>query len=752
MSYLAAPLDWLRSSLAGKLVAVGILLYGFLVALLVWQLVSLEVAALTQQRLDRAEGTASMLAASGAPWVVSGQRAGLQELTAASNFLKEQRYALFLDTEGRILAHSDRGLVGMHAVGPFVEGLRAGRPVSRILASSDEAIDAAAPVMLKGRPVGWAWVSISMSEVRSEMNKVLARAVAFGCVAVLIGLAFALAIARSVTRRVKALASVSDRFRRGERGVRVAVQGSDEVADAARGLNAMLEAVNETERKLTEAQAFAGVGTFRIEPDRDFLTCSAEMLAVLGLDPRRPSPTIRQLLKALPAEQRMGLLTLARDRKHVVSSRTLTVRRPDGSERLCWVQVRSERKAGAAAILGIVQDVTEREAAAAQLRQSQKMEAVGQLTGGLAHDFNNLLAVAIGNLDIANDQLPIGSLTKEAVEEALQAILRGSSLTKQLLAFSRRQPLATRSIDINAMVREFEPLWRRTAGGDIVVRTQLAPAIRPTRADPAQLESALLNLVINARDAMREGGTVTIETADSEIEDGLADGPFQDIPPGRYSVVTVSDTGHGMSPEVRERACEPFFTTKSVGAGTGLGLSMIYGFAKQSGGHLKIYSEVGYGTAIRLYLPVSDDPADSIVPNEQGEAVPLADGETILVVEDDDHVRRLVQRQLRELGYMVLSASNGVEALRRLEEQSVDLLFTDIVMPGGVTGIELGVRARQSRPDLRILYTSGFTRAGPTDLSKGAALLTKPYRKSDLAVSVREALDSPRFGLAGAEP
>jgi CheY-like chemotaxis protein len=337
------------------------------------------------------------------------------------------------------------------------------------------------------------------------------------------------------------------------------------------------------------------------------------------------------------------------------------------------------------------------------------------------------------------------------VEEALQAILRGSSLTKQLLAFSRRQPLASRSVDINALIREFEPLWRRSAAGNIEVRTRLAPDLPATKADPSQLESALLNLLINARDAMANGGTVTIETAYTDIDEAMADGLFQGVPPGRYSVVTVSDTGHGMSAEVIERACEPFFTTKSVGAGTGLGLSMIYGFAKQSGGHLKIYSEVGYGTAIRLYLPASDDPADSVTYARSEDAMPLAEGETILIVEDDDHVRRVVQRQLRELGYMVLSAADGREALRRLDEQRVDLLFTDIVMPGGITGVELGARAARSWPDLKILYTSGFTRTGPAELSEGAPLLIKPYRKSDLAVRVREALRARRLELAGAE-
>jgi signal transduction histidine kinase/HAMP domain-containing protein len=749
---LSAPLNWMRESLARKLVAAVFLNCCLVTGLLAWLLVGQEAAALRQQRVERAEGVASILAASAASRLAVHDQAGLRELTAAATSMNGERFAMILDRDGRVLAHSDARLVGKRAADRAAKALLAGPARSRLIASTSESLDAAAPIIVEGRPAGWTWVSFTLGAVHTKLRETVMAAIAVGSVALLLALIVTLALAGRVTRRVEGLANVLDRFGAGERGVRVPIRGRDEIAAASRGLNTMLEAVTETERSLTQVQAFAGLGSIRFEEGSTHLDCSSEMLALLGMNAQAGSIYVGRLLKALPADQRTGILAIAREGKPVVSNRTCTVRRADGSERVCWVQIRAERSAGGRSIiLGIVQDATEREAAAAQLRQAQKMEAVGQLTGGLAHDFNNLLAVAIGNLDIANEDLPSGTLAKEAVEEALQAILRGSSLTKQLLAFSRQQPLSSKSVDVNALIRRFEPLCGRTVGGRIAVRTRLARDLPPTKVDPSQLESALLNLLINARDAMSDGGTVTIETACAQIDSSMVDGPFSEITPGRYSVLTVSDTGEGMTPEVRERACEPFFTTKSVGAGSGLGLSMIYGFAKQSDGHLKIYSEIGRGTAVRLYLPASTAPADPEGQEFALEEMPLAGGETVLVVEDDEEVRRVVQRQLRELGYMVLSAANGQEALRRLEDHRVDLLFTDIVMPGGLTGVELGARAGEARPDLRILYTSGFTRAGASELPEDASLLTKPYRKRDLAVRVRDALDSPRLQPAGAE-
>jgi CheY-like chemotaxis protein len=372
------------------------------------------------------------------------------------------------------------------------------------------------------------------------------------------------------------------------------------------------------------------------------------------------------------------------------------------------------------------------------------MEAVGQLTGGLAHDFNNLLAIMIGNLDLLAEELPAGD-SREYVEEALGAAVRGAELTRQLLAFSRRQSLAPKAIDLNQLISDTSALWRRTVGDSIEVRVELEDRLWPTLADPSQVESAILNLVINARDSMPDGGALTVETRNRTF--GAADyrsGGEEDIVPGDYSVVTVSDSGCGMTPETVVRAFEPFFTTKAPGQGTGLGLSMIYGFARQSGGHVRIYSELGHGTSVSLYLPR----ADRLPGRSDGSAAPLvkASGETLLLVEDDEGVRRIASRQLRELGYRVITATNGPEALEALAgHPEVELLFTDIVMPGGMNGLDLARRALETRPDLRVLHTSGFTRPSIEDrlpTPGDILLLRKPYRKAELAEKVRQVLDT----------
>ena len=744
MRLLRLPLDYVRSSLARKLVAVVVLVYGLLTLLLVWGLIVREGEALETNRIHRAEGMASMLATSGASWVLSEDQAGLQELTSAAAAMKQHRYSMFLDRSGRVLAHTNPRLAGRDAVDPRARSLRESAIEPRIIAVTEEAVDAAAPVIVDGRHVGWAWVSIGLTDVRQQVESLAIRSAADAAAAVALGLIVTLLIARGVTRRTADLAAVTERFRKGERNIRIAVRGRDEVAAAARGVNAMLEAVTDSEKSVREVQRIAGLASWRYDPDLPNLEWADDVYELFGFDPAAGPPSFDQFLDTLPAEQSNTLRSLATARADVVRSLTLTPRRGDGRERVCWVEVRSERNSRGTRILSLIcQDVTEREAAAAQLRQAQKMEAVGQLTGGLAHDFNNLLAIVIGNLDLVSEALEEGTLAREATDEALEAALRGSKLTKQLLAFSRRQTLAARSVDLNALIREFEPLWRRTVGAHIEVRVRLADDLQLTKVDPAQVESAILNLVINARDAMPDGGALTLETDTIELGQGGDEAAFEEVAPGKYSIITVSDTGHGMPAEVVQRACEPFFTTKGVGRGSGLGLSMIYGFVKQSGGHLKIYSEPGHGTAVRLLLPVSEEAADPATPLKRNGTLPLAKDETVLVVEDDDKVRQIVLRQLGELGYNVISASNGSQALKLLDRHKVDLLFTDIVMPGGMSGLELGERAAAAAPMLRILYTSGFTRAGASGKAAGAALLSKPYRKSDLAARVRQMLDEP---------
>ena len=389
-------------------------------------------------------------------------------------------------------------------------------------------------------------------------------------------------------------------------------------------------------------------------------------------------------------------------------------------------------------------DLIEKKQAEAQLRQAQKMEAVGQLTGGVAHDFNNLLTVIIGNLEFAAGRASKAAELTDPIDRALSAAETGAALTHRLLAFSRQQALQPENTDLNQVVTGMTDLLRRTLGEPIDIDVRLSKELWLALADKSQVESALLNLAINARDAMPDGGKLAIETANTQLDADYAARNVE-VAPGDYVVLAVSDTGSGMAPEVAERAFEPFFTTKGVGKGSGLGLSMIYGFAKQSAGHLKIYSEPGHGTTVRLYLPrakTREAPAVASVDSIMGQH----GTETILVVEDDPGVRQLAVAQLRSLGYQVLEAPDGASAIALLEgDAKVDLLFTDVVMPGGMTGRQLAEESRRLRPQMKVLFTSGYTPDSMLHdgkLGSGAQLLSKPYRREGLAKKVREVLDN----------
>lgn len=394
------------------------------------------------------------------------------------------------------------------------------------------------------------------------------------------------------------------------------------------------------------------------------------------------------------------------------------------------------------AVLAINSDITRNLELEAQLHRAQRLEAVGQLTGGVAHDFNNLLTIILGNSDLLAEKLEGQATLFRAADLIRNAAMSGGELTKRLLAFARRQVLEPKSVDVNKVLSGMDSLLRRALGEDLEVETIRGAGLWSALVDPAQLENVILNLCINARDAMPEGGRLTLETANASIDQGYSD-QHVEIAPGQYVMVTVSDSGTGISPEHLARVFDPFFTTKAPGKGTGLGLSMAYGFAKQSHGHISIYSEVGHGTTVRLYLPRAEQTAEGVA------AVVLSDAayrgtETILLVEDNDSVRDTAEHQLQSLGYRVIAASGGEAALALLlEEPSIAILFTDVVMPGGMSGRELAEAARAIRPNLKVLFTSGYTENSIVHhgrLDPGVHLLHKPYRKTDLARRLRAVL------------
>ncbi len=440
-------------------------------------------------------------------------------------------------------------------------------------------------------------------------------------------------------------------------------------------------------------------------------------------------------------------------------------RRKDGSEFSAEASIAKQVVDGRKAYMVVVRDVTERKAAEAALAsanselearvadrtraleaeirrreeahaaliQSQRMEAFGQLTGGVAHDFNNLLTIISGNLELLSDTVHSGS-EAALLKRASDAADMGASLTRRLLTFARRRRLTPQVLDVNEMILNLTQLLQRSLGGAIALTTLLEGNVGRTRADPSELENAILNLAINARDAMPSGGNLVIESRNATTFEAGMPGD------GAFVLISVSDTGHGMPPEVIERAFEPFFTTKEPGRGTGLGLSTIYGFAEQSGGHVAIQSEPGKGTTINLYLPHAEETCER--QSEAAEPAPLSENsEVVLVVEDNAEVREVTMQRVEGLGYVALEAENGAAALRMLEAgEDVQVVLSDVVMPGGVSGYDLVRWIREHAPAIKVLLTTGYAAEETQPGAAEVAILRKPYKRADLAVALRDAL------------
>jgi PAS domain S-box-containing protein len=432
------------------------------------------------------------------------------------------------------------------------------------------------------------------------------------------------------------------------------------------------------------------------------------------------------------------------ERKIIGIGREVIGLRKDGSTFPMDLSVGEARQDGESIFVGIIHDLTGRKQTEEQLRQAQKMEMVGQLSGGIAHDFNNLLTVIVGNAEHLGEQLKFRQDLQRIAGDICQAGERGAELTQRLLAFSRRQLLQPRAVECHELLDSMHKLLRRTLRENIEI--EIAPNPEPLRAfaDRAQLESSILNLALNAQDAMPDGGHLTLSTGVASLDDHYQS-LHPEIEAGEYAMIAVTDDGVGMTAEVAARAFEPFYTTKEVGKGSGLGLSMVYGFAKQSNGYVSIYSEAGLGTTVRIYLPnvaaTGQKSSDQISAEE--ESIPRGH-ETILVAEDDPFVRSSVIRRIESLGHGVVAAVNGNDALLKLRTNpDVDLLFTDIVMPGGMSGWDLADLARQIRPGLPVVFSSGYALemlAQQGHASAKSIILIKPYRKAELAERLRQAL------------
>jgi len=542
---------------------------------------------------------------------------------------------------------------------------------------------------------------------------------------------------------------------------RVAEEARDRNEAALKELAETLEQrVEARTRELRDSMDFArlalsaidgvGVWTYDIADDRVF--CDANIAALYDIDPRAGAAGVSQerFLKNLhPDDVAQVAAAIARGLAHPGDMEMeYRIRHRDGSTR--WVLSRSHTyfDAGGKAVrrTGVGVDMTKQRQLEEQFRQSQKMEAVGQLTGGLAHDFNNMLTGITGSLEMLQTRIAQGQMdaVDRYVVAAQGAARRAAALTHRLLAFSRRQTLDPKPTDVNRLILDMEELVRRTVGPLVAIEVVGESRLWPILVDPNQLENALLNLCINARDAMPEGGRIVIETANQALDADTA--AERDLQPGAYITLSVTDTGAGMTPEVMARAFDPFFTTKPLGEGTGLGLSMIYGFVRQSGGQVAIESEVGRGTVMRLYLP-RDESGSAVEPSAQppNEAAPWGSGEVVLVIDDEPTIRMLICEALETFGYLSVEAGDGQSGLRILQSQAkIDLLITDVGLPGGMNGRQVADAARVLRPDLKVLFITGFAETaiiGDGHLDPGMEIITKPFALDVLTQRLRRMVE-----------
>jgi PAS domain S-box-containing protein len=567
-----------------------------------------------------------------------------------------------------------------------------------------------------------------------------------GLIAVMCALIVAIALARSLARPLVQMTRAVEGFARdeavavpsgGSREIRVLADAFTRMADESRQKTAALKQEVEERRRIFDTSPDI---IFVTDRTGTFTRVSPASVAILGY---QPEEMIGQNAKGFvfpdDLESTREEMRAAR-RGHVVRNFESRYVGKDGRVvLLAWSGVWSDPTQQ---YFFVGRDMTEKIAAEEQLRHAHKMEAIGQLTGGIAHDFNNMLTVITGTIDILADAVADKPELANIAKLISEAADRGAELTGHLLAFARKQPLQPHKVNVNELISEAGRMLRPSLGEHIEIRLKLERDAWPAVVDPTQLTSALLNLAVNARDAMPGGGHLMLETGNVILDEDYLE-MIKDVPPGNYVMIAVTDTGTGIPTEIRDKIFEPFYSTKDVGKGTGLGLSMVYGFVKQSGGHIRVYSELGFGTTFKVYLPRADENSHE-AGGPAAEVVVEGGNETILAVEDDALVRTYVTAQLQGLGYTTLSAKNAKEALELIDGGAdFDLLFTDVIMPGGMNGRELADEVVKRKPSLKVLFTSGYTEDAIIHhgrLDPGVLLLQKPYRKADLARMLRLAL------------
>ena len=615
---------------------------------------------------------------------------------------------------------------------------------------------------LRRQSCGLLYLAESMKAEKAGALASLRKQAIFNIAGILLGaLVLSLFFSTIITGRVRALQLATSGFAKGRRDLRVGLKGKDELSAIGKAIDDMLSEIAASQEALAKSEERFRAIFFTI--DVGTIVISREGIVQLF------NPVAERIFKYSAEEvvgKNISMLMAGVNQQHhnryienyletgigqiIGQGRRVIGKRKNGETFQMHLEVSEMQLQQGSGFVGSFRDMTKIDALEAQLRQAQKMEAIGQLTGGIAHDFNNLLAIILGNLSLLSQDLKDGTVLdkdqmQEPIERALEAGERGARLISRLMAFARKQNLKPSPLNINETVKFVEKLLQRTLGQDIELHRELGARDWRAEVDSGQLETALLNLSNNARDAMPNGGVLTITTGQEVVDQSNVKRNVEAVA-GDYVTVSVEDTGVGMDAEALDQAFEPFFTTKEVGKGSGLGLSMVYGFIKQSGGFMSINSSLGSGSCVKLYLPRATQSAELNLPPKEKDAAELIIGgsELILVVEDEAGVRKLAARMLTRLGYKVLEAANGREAIETLESRPVDLVLADINLSGGMNGAVLMDAAQKILPDLKILFMSGYTKeiaVGRGHLPENASLLRKPFSAIDIGTKIREALD-----------
>jgi len=712
--------------------------------------------------IKRAETSSKSAAAVAAYSLVSGDSLGMDHIVfkgKSSN--SDVEYMAIVDKKMKILAHSDikkRGEIFKEAGGRTLKDNEDGTVVREI--SKDKIFEIYTPILFKGKSLGSVFVGVNQSVLLRAQSFASERIFWLFASTLLLAVIGVIGISILITRPIHELALGVEELGQGKWGRSLRVYSRDELGKLTESFNKMSRTIMEQQeevfkytRQLQTLSENAPFGMVMIGKDGVFKYINPKFRELFGYDLSDVPNGKTWFRKAYPdpAYRHHVISTWVDDLESFSSGekrpRTFTVTCNGGTEKIInFIAVQLE----AGENLMACEDITEirrageeKAALQEQLRQSQKMEAIGCLAGGIAHDFNNLLTVIKGYSQLSSIELKEGDPLRGNIDEIQNATDRAASLTRQLLAFSRRQVMEMKVLDLNTLLRDLEKMLRRIIGEDIELAIQPAEDLGRVKSDVGQIEQVIMNLAVNAKDAMPSGGKLTIETANVELDESYARSHV-DVKQGHYVMFSVSDTGVGMSPEVRERIFEPFFTTKEKGKGTGLGLSTTYGIVKQSEGHIWVDSVQGKGTTFKIYLPRVNGPREAITEEILREELPRGD-ETILIVEDEEEVRKLARKILEKQGYRILETLNGDDALLACETRKspIHLMLTDIVMPG-MSGSELARLLKPLYPEIRILYMSGYTdnaivRHGA--LGKGVNYIQKPFTMEGLARKVREVLD-----------